>query len=76
MLLFLMGIDFLSLAILFIILIIFGILIFSILRRVFRKVLKETSEYRINWLARICAFILSPLIVFSALALFIYFSMD
>jgi len=76
MLLFLMGVDIPTLLVIFLLLFLFGLLTFRIARRLFRRIMKGTSENKINLLSRVFAFILAPIIVIGGLALFIYVSIQ
>jgi hypothetical protein len=76
MLLFLMGVDLPTLVLIFLLLFIFGFLIFWLTKKLLQKVLNDTSDRKIKLLSRVSAFILSPLIVIGSLALFIYVSMQ
>lgn len=74
MLLFFIGMDFLSLILTILLLLFVGFLIFWLTKKLLRKFLKNTSDQRIKWFARISAFLLSPAIVIGLLAWFVYAS--
>jgi hypothetical protein len=76
MLLFLMGVgvDLPTIGLIVLLLLIFGRLIFWLSKKLFRKVLKESSDGNIKLLSRVSAFILSPIMVIGSLALIIYIS--
>jgi len=72
MLLFLVGADIQTSVIILIVMILFGLLIFRVSKRIFRKTLKGASDRTINIISRVCAFLLSPLIIVGILALVVY----
>jgi hypothetical protein len=72
MLLFLMGVDLQTIILLFVLLLLFGLVAFKILRKILRRTMKSASELRINFLSRIFALILSSIIVLGAFAIIIY----
>jgi hypothetical protein len=76
MLLFLMGVDLPTLVLFLVILFGLGLFIFWLTRKLFRRILKHTSEQKIKLLSRISAFILSPVILVGFQALFIYMLMQ
>jgi hypothetical protein len=76
MLLFLMGVDLPTIALLVLLLLVFGRLIFWLTKKLLRKVLKDSSDEKVKLLSRVNAFILSPTIVIGSLALLIYISMQ
>jgi hypothetical protein len=76
MLLFLMGVDLPTIGLLVLLLLVFGRLIFWLTKKLFRKVLKDSSDEKVKVLSRVSAFILSPTIVIGSLALFIYISIQ
>ena len=74
MLLFLMGVglDLPTIGFIVLLLLIFGRLIFWLSKKLFQKVLKDSSEGTIKLLSRVSTFILSPIMVIGSLALLIY----
>src|SRR5688572_4572412 len=76
MLLFLMGVglDLPTIGFIVLLLLIFGRLIFWLSKKLFQKVLKDSSEGTIKLLSRVSTFILSPIMVIGSLALLIYIS--
>ena len=76
MLLFLMGVDLPTIGLIVLLLLVFGRLIFWLTKKLFRKVLKDSSDEKVKLLSRVSAFILSPIIVIGSLALFIYISVQ
>jgi len=71
-----MGFDFPALLLLLFLMIIFGLLIFRLSRRVFRRTLKGASDKKINVLSRVCAIFLAPLLLVGILAAFMYAVME
>ena len=54
------GADFLSIFIIFVLIFIFGVLVFWISRKVLRKVQKDASNRKINILSSICGVLITP----------------
>jgi Trk-type K+ transport system membrane component len=76
MLLFLMGVDLPTIGLIVLLLLVFGRLIFWLSKKLFRTILKDSSDEKVKLLSRVSAFILSPIIVIGSLALFIYISVQ
>lgn len=76
MLLFLMGVDLPTIGLLVLLLLVFGRLIFWLVKKLLRRILINSSDRKIKLLSRVSAFILSPVIVIGSLALFIYLSIE
>jgi hypothetical protein len=68
------GVDLPTIGLIVLLLLIFGRLIFWLSKKLFRKVLKDSSDGKIKLLSRVSAFILSPIMVIGSLALLIYIS--
>jgi len=71
-----MGVDLPTIGLMVLFLLVFGRLIFWLTKKLFRKVLKDSSNEKVKLLSRVSAFILSPIIVIGSLALFIYISIQ
>jgi heme/copper-type cytochrome/quinol oxidase subunit 4 len=69
MLLFMVGGDYPTLVIILLIILGFGVMIFRFLRKIFRKMMKEASDRKINILSRVCAIVLAPILVIGSLVL-------
>lgn len=76
MLLFLIGVDLPTILVIFVLLFLFGWLIFRLSKGLFRRIMKGASDNKINFLSRICAFILSPTLIIGGMALYIYISIQ
>lgn len=61
-----------TIAVILFLLVLFGFLAFYTSRMIFRKVLKDASNERINKLSRISAIILSPILLIGVVTLLIY----
>jgi hypothetical protein len=68
------GLDLPTIGFIVLLLLIFGRLIFWLSKKLFQKVLKDSSEGTIKLLSRVSTFILSPIMVIGSLALLIYIS--
>ena len=71
-----MGVDLPTIGLLVLLLLVFGRLIFWLTKKLLRQVLKDSPDEKVTLLSRVSAFILSPTIVISSLALFIYISIQ
>ncbi len=71
-----MGVDLPTIGLIVLLLLIFGRIVFWLTKKLLRKVLKGSSDEKVKLLSRLSAFILSPVIVISSLALFIYTSIQ
>ena len=76
MLLFLIGVDLPTIGLIVLLLLVFGRIAFSLSMKLFRTVLKNSSDEKIKLLSRVSAFILSPIIVIGSIALFLYVSIQ
>lgn len=74
--LFLMSVDLTTIVLITLLLLVFGQLIFWLAKKLLRKILKDPADGKVKALARVSAFILSPIIVLGSLALFIYVSIQ
>jgi hypothetical protein len=72
MLLFLMGVDYATILIVLLFIIILGILLFYLFRKILKKIMRGTSDRRINIFSRLLAFILAPAFVIGILALLMF----
>jgi hypothetical protein len=72
MLLFLIGVDLPTIVFISLLLFSFGLLISWLTKKLLRKILKDASDRKIKLLSRFSAFILSPIIGISSLALLIH----
>jgi hypothetical protein len=71
-----MGVDLPTIGLIVLLLLVFGRLVFWLTKKLLQKVMKDSSEEKVKLLSRVNAFILSPVIVFGSLALFIYISIQ
>ncbi len=72
MLLFLIGVDLPTIVFISLLLFSFGLLISWLTKKLLRKILRDASDRKIKLLSRFSAFILSPIIGISSLALLIH----
>lgn len=71
-----MSVDLTTIVLITLLLLVFGQLIFWLAKKLLRKILKDPADGKVKALARVSAFILSPIIVLGSLALFIYVSIQ
>jgi hypothetical protein len=71
-----MGVGYAELFVVLLLIVILGLLIFYLSRRILRKRMHGASDKRINLLSRLIAFLLAPVVVIGLLAVFIYVSIQ